>query len=165
MGGLTTRWRQARPRLRSFQDWAAALVIFISAFASLSAAWWFARHGWAIYRLTRGVGDTVFYSADGRPWFPLNEHRRDVKLQDISPHLRQAAVAVEDHRFRQHAGVDPIAFSRAMWRNVRAGRIAQGGSTLTQQLARTLFLTNQRTWGRKAKEAVLALMLEEMLTK
>jgi penicillin-binding protein 1A len=165
MGGLTTRWRRALPRPRSLQDWAAALLIFVSAFASLSAGWWFARHGWAIYRLTRGVGDTVFYTADGKPWFPLNEHRRDVKLQDISPHLRHAAIAVEDHRFRQHAGLDPIAFSRALWRNLRAGRIAEGGSTLTQQLARTLFLSNQRTWGRKAKEAALALMLEQMLTK
>ena len=157
--------RRALPRPRSVQDWTAALLVFVSAFAALSASWWVGRHGWAIYRLTRGVGDTVFYSADGKPWFPLNEHRRDVQLQDISPHLRKAAVAVEDHRFRQHAGVDPIAFGRAMWRNVRAGRISEGGSTLTQQLARTLFLTNQRTWGRKAKEAVLALMLEQMLTK
>jgi penicillin-binding protein 1A len=165
MGGLQSGFRRALARPRSIPDWIAALLIFGSAFAAISVTWWFGRHGWAIYRLTRGVGDTVFYTADGRPWFPLDEHRRDVKLQEISPHLRNAAVAVEDHRFRRHAGLDPIAFARAMARNLRQRRIAEGGSTLTQQLARTLFLTNRRTWGRKAKEAALALVLEQMLTK
>jgi 1A family penicillin-binding protein len=165
MSGLLSRARQALPRPLSPTTVVAALLVFSSAFVSLGVAWWFARHGWAIYRLTRGVGDTVFYSADGRPWFRLDEHRRDVPLDAISPHLRHAAVAVEDHRFRQHSGVDPIAFGRAMVQNLRERRIAEGGSTLTQQLARTLFLTNRRTWGRKAKEAALALMLERMLTK
>ncbi|HVR70895.1 MAG TPA: PBP1A family penicillin-binding protein [Vicinamibacteria bacterium] len=165
MGGLLSRIRQALPRPLSPANLLATLLVFASAFASLGVLWWFARHGWAIYRLTRGVGDTVFYSADGKPWFPLDEHRRDVPLAEISPHLRHAAVAVEDHRFLQHAGIDPIAFGRATLENVRERRIAEGGSTLTQQLARTLFLTNRRTWGRKAKEAALALMLERVLTK
>ena len=165
MGGLLFRVRQSLPRPFSPANLLAALLIFTSAFVSLGVLWWFGRHGWAIYRLTRGVGDTVFYSADGKPWFPLDEHRRDVPLADISPHLRNAVVAVEDHRFRQHSGIDPIAFGRAMFQNLRERRIAEGGSTLTQQLARTLFLSNRRTWGRKAKEAALALMLERMLKK
>jgi 1A family penicillin-binding protein len=165
MGGLLTRVRQALPFLRSPTDTLAALIIFASTFLAISGVWWYGRHAWAIYRLTRGVGDTMFYSADGKPWFPLDEQRRDVPLSEISPHLRNAAVAVEDHRFRRHVGVDPIAFGRAMFQNLRERRIVEGGSTLTQQLARTLFLSNRRTWGRKAKEAALALMLEEMLTK
>jgi penicillin-binding protein 1A len=165
MGGLLTRLRNALPRRGSPQDALAVLLLFFSAFLALSATWWYVRHSWAIYRLTRGVGDTVFYSADGKPWFPLDEHRRDVPLEAISPHLRNAAVAVEDHRFRRHVGLDPIAFSRAMVENLRQRRIVEGGSTLTQQLARTLFLSNRRTWGRKAKEAALALMLEQVLTK
>jgi penicillin-binding protein 1A len=164
MGGLLSRARRALPRPRS-TDALAALLIFASAFLALAVLWWCSRHTWAIYRLKRGVGDTVFYNADGRPWFPLDEHRRDAPLSDISPHLRHAAVAVEDHRFRQHYGLDAIAFGRAMVENVRRGRIVEGGSTLTQQLARTLFLSNRRTWARKAKEAVLALLLERMLTK
>jgi penicillin-binding protein 1A len=165
MGGLLSRARRALPRPRSSTDVLAALLVFASAFACLSVLWWVTRHGWAIYRLKRGVGDTVFYSADGKPWFPLDEQRRDVPLGEISPWLRDAAVAVEDHRFRRHYGVDPIAFARAMVENVRQGRIAEGGSTLTQQLARTLFLSNRRTWARKVKEAALALMVERMLTK
>jgi penicillin-binding protein 1A len=132
---------------------------------SILGAWWAGRHGWAIDRLTRGVGDTVFYTADGRPWFPMDEQRRDVAIDHISPYLRNAVIAVEDHRFRYHPGIDPLGFSRAVLENVRAGAVAEGGSTISQQLARTLFLANARTWGRKAQEGALALMLEMRLTK
>ena len=128
------------------------------------ATFWTARHALAVRRLARGVGDTVFYGADGRPWFLLDEHRRDVTLKEISPHLRAAVVAVEDHRFYRHRGIDPIGIARAMQRNVTR-RSVEGGSTLTQQLARTLFLSNDRTYTRKAKEAVLAVMIEQQLSK
>ena len=108
----------------------------------------------------------MFYGADGKPWFPLEEHRRDVPLERISAHLRDGVVAVEDHRFHSHLGIDPIAVGRAVVRDVRAGGLEEGGSTLTQQLARTLFLTASRgDWLRKGKEAVLALMIEQRLTK
>jgi penicillin-binding protein 1A len=126
---------------------------------------WTIRYSIAIHRLTRGVGNTTFYAADGRPWFPLDESRRDVPLAEMSPRVRQAVIAVEDHRFYRHAGIDPIGFGRAVWRNLRRGAVREGGSTLTQQLARTVFLGNQRTWGRKLKEAALALMLEQQLGK
>lgn len=129
------------------------------------AAAWIARHSWAVHRLTRGVGDTVFYTADGRPWFAMDEQRRDVALADISPHLRHAVIAVEDHRFRYHPGIDPIGLVRAIGENVQARGISEGGSTITQQLARTLFLSNTRTWGRKVREAALAVMLEQQLSK
>jgi 1A family penicillin-binding protein len=129
------------------------------------ALYWLGEHAWAIHRLRRGVGDTTFVTADGRPWFPLDEQRRDVSLAQVAPHLRQAVVAVEDHRFYLHQGIDPVAVSRAAWRNLRQQRWSEGGSTITQQLARTLFLTNRRTWGRKAREAALAVMLEQALTK
>ena len=108
----------------------------------------------------------MFYGADGKPWFPLEEHRRDVPLNRISAYLRDAVVAVEDHRFHSHLGIDPIAIGRAVIRDVRAGGLEEGGSTLTQQLARTLFLTASRgDWTRKGKEAVLALMIEQRLSK
>jgi len=126
---------------------------------------WAGRYAWAIHRLTRGVGDTVFYTSDGKPWFPMDEQRRDVSLQDVSPHVRNAVIAVEDHRFRYHLGIDPLGLMRAVAENVRARGISEGGSTITQQLARTLFLSNSRTWGRKFKEAALALMLEQRLSK
>ncbi len=125
---------------------------------------WTVRHGWAIYRLNRGVGDTVFYDAAGRPWFRLDEQRRDVPLDQISTYFKDAVIAVEDHRFYLHPGLDPIALTRATFYNLRSDS-TQGGSTITQQLARTLYLSNVKTYGRKAQEAVLAGMLELLLSK
>src|SRR5207245_10414508 len=83
----------------------------------------------------------------------------------IPPALQHAVFAVEDRRFYYHPGIDPIGLARAIVRNVRSGGRVEGGSTLTQQLARTLFLSNVRTFGRKAKEATLALLIEAQLTK
>ncbi|HEY2435186.1 MAG TPA: PBP1A family penicillin-binding protein [Vicinamibacterales bacterium] len=126
---------------------------------------WSMRQGWAVYKLRRGVGDTWFYSADGQPWFRMDEQRHDVPIDEIAPALRDAVVAVEDHRFYHHFGIDPIGLSRAVFRDVSRGGRMEGGSTLTQQLARTLFLSNKRTIGRKAQEAVIALLLEQELRK
>jgi penicillin-binding protein 1A len=138
----------------------ACLVVITAIFVV-----WSMRQGWAVYKLRRGVGDTWFYAADGRPWFRMDEQRRDVSLDAIAPDLQHAVIAVEDHRFYHHFGIDPIGFGRALWRDLRHGNRAEGGSTLTQQLARTLFLSNKRTLGRKAQEAVLALLLEQELSK
>jgi membrane carboxypeptidase/penicillin-binding protein len=74
-------------------------------------------------------------------------------------------IAIEDHRFRYHPGIDPLALGRAIVENVRARDVVEGGSTITQQLGRTLFLSNQRTYNRKIKEAILAVLLETQLTK
>src|ERR671919_103159 len=71
----------------------------------------------------------------------------------------------EDHRFYLHPGIDPIALARAVFYNIRSDDRSQGGSTITQQLARTLFLSNVRTYGRKVKEAALSVMLEVLLSK
>ena len=126
---------------------------------------WLAKQSYAVYQLTRGVGDTWFYTADGRRWFRLDEQRHDVPITAIAPDLQHAFVAVEDHRFFLHPGVDPIALARAVFLNVRASGTRQGGSTLTQQLARTLFLSNRKSYGRKAREAVLAFLIEAQLGK
>src|SRR5688572_8262398 len=79
--------------------------------------------------------------------------------------MKDAMVAVEDKRFRSHIGVDPIGLARATRVAVSKGRWTQGGSTITQQLARNIFLTNSRTFGRKAREGVLALALERRFSK
>jgi len=123
------------------------------------------RYAYKVHRLTRGVGDTLFYGADGKPWFRLDEQRHDVPLIRISADLQHAVVAVEDRRFYHHPGIDPIGVGRALVRDVSQRGRVEGGSTLTQQLARTLFLSNVRTYGRKAKEATIALMIEAQLTK
>ena len=84
---------------------------------------------------------------------------------DLPPHLAQAIVAIEDRRFYQHNGVDPWGILRAGWRNSQAGTTREGGSTITQQLARLMFLTPERTWRRKLQEAILAVWLESQLAK
>jgi penicillin-binding protein 1A len=85
---------------------------------------------------------------------------------DLLPrHLIDAVVATEDRRFFKHWGLDPSGMIRAAFTNVSQGRVAQGGSTLTQQLAKNLFLGSERTWARKLEELVLALWLEARLGK
>jgi len=126
---------------------------------------WLSRYALAVHRLTRGVGDTVFYGADGQPWFRLDEERHDVSLDEIAPDLQHAVVAVEDRRFYRHPGIDTIGLARALGRDIRHGSRVEGGSTLTQQLARTLFLSNVKTYARKLKEAGLAILIEAELSK
>ena len=96
------------------------------------------------------MGDTIVFGADGRPWFALDEQRRDVPLAQVSPHLRRAVVAVEDRRFYLHPGVDPVGLGRALWVDIRQGEAAQGGSTLTQQLARTLSSPTAAPWAARS---------------
>ena len=88
-----------------------------------------------------------------------------VRLDELPPQLPQAILATEDRRFYDHWGVDPIGIARAMWVNLRAGGIRQGGSTLTQQAAKNLFLSPKRTLKRKLQEVVLALWLEAKFSK
>lgn len=89
-------------------------------------------------------------------WLPYDQ---------IPVEMRAAMVSVEDKRFRRHIGVDPIGIARSVKVRAQSGRWRQGGSTITQQLARNIFLTNSRTFGRKVKEAILALALERKFSK
>ena len=84
---------------------------------------------------------------------------------EIPPAMRSAMIAIEDKRFRSHIGVDPIGIARSIKVRFDTGQWRQGGSTITQQLARNVFLTNSRTFGRKIKEGVLALGLERKFSK
>ena len=88
-----------------------------------------------------------------------------LRLKDLPPALPAAVVATEDRRFWHHPGIDPLGLARAAWVNLTAGRVVQGGSTLTQQVAKTLFLSNARTIGRKVQELLLTLWLEHNFTK
>jgi 1A family penicillin-binding protein len=150
---------------RTFRDRIAALLFVALIVVTALSLTWLLRQGYAVYRLRRGVGDTWFLAADGQRWFRLDENRRDVPLDDIPENLQHAFIAVEDHRFFKHPGIDSIALARAIVSNVREPGTVQGGSTLTQQLARTLFLSNKKTYGRKIREAVLALMIDSQLSK
>jgi len=98
--------------------------------------------------------------------FPIHgEDRIVLSPADVPPLLRKGIKLIEDRRFDQHHGVDPLGVLRAMWVNVRAGRVVQGGSTLTQQLVKNYFLSDEQTFGRKATEAVMALRLEARFSK
>ncbi len=92
-------------------------------------------------------------------------HGLPVGLNELPPALSQAVMATEDRRFYTHFGVDLIGLARATYANIRAGRIVQGGSTLTQQVAKNLFLTPERTLKRKVQELLLALWLEQKFSK
>ena len=88
-----------------------------------------------------------------------------LRLANMPQSLPAAAVSVEDRRFWSHPGIDLVGIGRAIWVNLRSGRLVQGGSTITQQVAKTLFLTNARTARRKVQELLLTLWLEQTFTK
>jgi len=109
---------------------------------------------------------SVLYSSDGQVLAEFGiEKRRRTSLARIPEHLQQAIISVEDQYFYRHFGVNPAGILRAAIENMRAGRIVQGGSTITQQLARNLFLTMRRDYVRKLREAILALQIERSYTK
>jgi penicillin-binding protein 1A len=88
-----------------------------------------------------------------------------ITTEDIPPTLVQAVLAIEDRRFYDHPGLDPLGLARAIFINTKEGRVVQGGSTITQQLAKNLFLSRERTYKRKIQEALLAFWLEYELSK
>jgi len=96
---------------------------------------------------------------------PERERRLLVSVEQVPEHFIQALLAAEDSRFYQHWGVDPRGILRAMVTNIRHGRIRQGASTITQQLAKNYFLTADRSWGRKFQELLLAFIIESKYTK
>lgn len=90
---------------------------------------------------------------------------RAVSLKELPPYVPNAFIAIEDRRFRTHYGIDPMGIARAVVKNLTSRGLSQGGSTLTQQLAKNLFLTQERTASRKIQEAILALWLERTYSK
>jgi penicillin-binding protein 1A len=141
-----------------------ALLAALAAAALVGGIWVFS-HALAIRRLTAGASGTVFLDETGGTWFPLDGRRVDVPIAKVAPVLRLAVVAAEDRRFWTHPGIDLRAVGRAGLHNLRRGAAVEGASTITQQLARTLFLARERTVSRKLREAVLALLLEALLPK
>ncbi|HEY8551722.1 MAG TPA: PBP1A family penicillin-binding protein [Vicinamibacterales bacterium] len=174
------------PRVRAALSWvraralahprvtAGALVVVAVLFWSATAAF-----AWFTYDVTHNlpgrsevasIGDmaqaTVLYDASDQPVFTIfKEQRIEVPLDRVSPNLIKAVISVEDQRFFDHAGVDVIRILGAFAVNLREGRMAQGGSTITQQLARQSFLTLERTPRRKLKEALLAALIERSYSK
>jgi penicillin-binding protein 1B len=95
----------------------------------------------------------------------MGENIRPVRLADVPPVVRTAILAIEDERFYEHGGLDPRGVLRALWANVRKGRVVEGGSTITQQLVKSRLLTPERTFSRKLNEAWLSTALEWRYSK
>ena len=107
---------------------------------------------------------TEIYSSDGEV-IKILGLRNTVRLDMISWKFQKAILATEDSRFFKHHGIDPIAFLRAMFVNFKEGRLVQGGSTITQQLAKNLFFSFDKSWIRKFKELLIAFQIETSFPK
>ncbi|MBI1393525.1 MAG: PBP1A family penicillin-binding protein [Alphaproteobacteria bacterium] len=144
----------------------AAASLMIMAVLALGGAYLVIRDLPTTEELTVQAGSPSFIASDGAPI--LQEGRyvgAEVALADLPPHVVQAALAIEDRNFYHHVGVNPLSIVRALVVNLREGDIRQGGSTITQQLAKNLFLSRDRTIIRKLQEAFLAIRLERRFTK
>jgi penicillin-binding protein 1A len=114
------------------------------------------------------IGSNSFvYAADGSLLgsIPAEHNRQPVPLKQVSPWIVRATIAVEDRRFYQHGGVDYEGIVRAAWRDLNRGKVVEGGSTITQQLVRNLYISRERTFERKIKEACLAIKLSRHWSK
>ena len=109
--------------------------------------------------------NVTLVASDGTVLAERGQGRGHIALRYMSPFLVNAVLATEDRRFRLHFGVDPVGLVRAMAKNARAGAVVEGGSTITQQLAKNVFLSAERTIARKFQEVVLAIWLEMHLSK
>jgi penicillin-binding protein 1A len=109
---------------------------------------------------------TTFYSDDNRKIAEFFDERRIiVPFEDIPEKLKQAFISAEDARFYKHQGIDLVSIIRAFFKNMEAGAIVQGGSTITQQVTKSLFLSPERSYKRKIKEAILAYRIDKTLSK
>ncbi len=162
-------WLARQPRALAGTIVLMALALVVAAGATL----WFAYDltaGLPSRAQVRGLGDmaqaTTLFDAHDAPAFTIfKEQRIEVPLDRISPNLVKAVVSVEDQRFFDHNGVDFIRVAAAAVRNFHAGRRAEGGSTITQQLARQTFLSRDKTYRRKLKEVILAAHIEREYSK
>jgi penicillin-binding protein 1A len=112
--------------------------------------------------------NTFVYAADGSRLGAIpaeGRNRQKVTWKQISPWVPKATVAVEDKRYWEHGGIDPIGITRAFWADVTQGKVVQGGSTITQQLVRNLYISRERTFTRKLREACLAVKLADKWSK
>lgn len=122
-----------------------------------------------ISRITNAQGDVGLLEIEpleiARLFGPQRESRLLVNVRQLKPHVIDAVLAVEDRRFFEHAGMDFWSILRALWADLRAGRVVQGGSTITQQLVKNYFLQPERNLRRKIHEALMALVLEAFYSK
>ncbi|MCS6919431.1 MAG: PBP1A family penicillin-binding protein [Fimbriimonadales bacterium] len=178
MRKATVAGGQAQPRKRKRRRWWKRLLAYLTLLLLIALLGGMTFAGVLYYQVAQMMPSvsvienyqprdaSFIYSADGVLLARIaDEYREPAKLEEIPKHLINATIAKEDRRFWQHSGVDWRGTARALWVNLTEGDIRQGGSTLTQQLARNVFLTQQRTVSRKMQEIILAQEMERRLTK
>jgi 1A family penicillin-binding protein len=165
-------WRDARSRYPRLAVGAIFAFAFLVTFAVGSGAWFLLsiERGLPAETEIARIGEmdqaTAVFDHNDKPAFTIfKEQRIEVPLSEMSPHLIDALIATEDQRFRDHKGFDLVRIASAAMANLRSGRVAQGGSTITQQLARQAFLTSEKTIRRKIQELILASRIERAYTK
>jgi penicillin-binding protein 1A len=169
---LKREWQEARRRHPRIVPGVTA-AFALTAIISLVGGTWFLsglREGLPDLDALRHIGEmdqatAVFDDGDRLAFTVFKEQRIDVPLAEISPNVTAALIAVEDQRFNEHRGFDLVRIVSAAVTNVRNGRKAQGGSTITQQLARQSFLTPNKDYRRKIQELILAARIERIYSK
>ena len=169
---LRRRKRVARKRRRKRAGLASVLALLaaicVLVVVGLGSAYTFSQ-GCNLSALQPvSIGQNSFvYAADNSLLgaIPAERNREPVSLAAVSPWVPKATVAIEDRRFWSHGGVDPQGIARALWANVRSGKVVQGGSTITQQLVRNLYISQERTFSRKLKEVCLSIKLSDAWSK
>ena len=178
-GKTSSRKTQKKPaKAERRGGWLRRSLWFVTRWSLVAAVWVGIAGGAALLYFAHDLPDIreqmvlerrkaiTILAADGTQIGRYGDLSADMVTVDSVPdHLVQAVMAIEDRRFYWHPGIDPIGLVRAAITNYRAGRVVQGGSTLTQQLAKNLFLAPERSMKRKAQEALLALWLELSYTK
>ena len=172
MDELKREWLDARRRHPRVVLGVAASFVLIAALSVLGGVWFLAglRDGLPDLAAMRRIGEmdqatAVFDDKDQLAFTIFKEQRIEVPLSEVSPNLTKAITSIEDQRFFDHHGFDLVRIASAAIANVRSNRRAQGGSTITQQLARQSFLTPNKSYRRKLQELILAARLERLYTK
>ncbi len=168
------RSRGKRPppkRPRSFIGWIFRLLFALGlwsgiAIGCLVAFTWFSLNQKGLFQIPQREPGVMILASDGSEIAEQGTFFGDaVALPELPDYVPNAVIAIEDRRFYSHFGVDPWGITRAMYNNMKRGQMREGGSTLTQQLAKNLFLSHERTFTRKAQELVFAIWLETKFSK
>jgi penicillin-binding protein 1A len=160
-----------KKKRRSLLGWLFRFTLALGFWAAIAgvatfAFVWFTLAQNGVFQIPEREPGILILAADGTELAQRGTFFGDsVNIEALPDYVPNAIIAIEDRRFYSHHGIDPWGLGRAMLNNVRAGRMTQGGSTLTQQLAKNLFLSPERTLNRKLQEAVLAIWLETKFSK
>jgi len=150
---------------------AAKLIVLAAVLSTFAAIAFGAYLMMTLPQIDRALSTTrppsiVFLDRSGNKITGINDaYGQPIEVRKLPTHVWQAIVAVEDRRFFKHRGIDPRGLLRALWRNTLADKAVQGGSTITQQVAKNIFLTRDKTFARKIQELMIALWIEHKFTK